>query len=170
MRRLAAALAFALASAGCIFLVEDPRDWVVVSPDDAGADGADAGGKLQCYGGDTECHCEPTTNAYGSQVCDGTTVPDALCCADLEYPAPKTGCNCTALSCKRDLDGCTCRVGSSNGPSTSCSPKADEVCCISGSECICGAPADCKDKGKVARCDVSVLTCGSRVATTTCMR
>jgi hypothetical protein len=167
LSKLAAALAAAALCCGCVLLIDDPSDWSVSPTTSSNFLGG--GGSLQCYGSDSSCSCEPSDYVLNSATCSAEALPESICCADLDYPKANSNCGCRRLSCKRDLQGCTCTDGTSHGSSASCLPQAGETCCRSSSGCRCGA-GGCGSDAKVARCDQAVLACDNQIAVETCAR
>jgi hypothetical protein len=113
----------------------------------------------------TECLC--TTGGGSNNVaCSSSSVPNGVCCADLQWPASGLNCSCQGYACIETSSDGSCSCGTLvSGPTTSCAPKAGFTCCqqVHG-DCQCGPNVECDSAVGdvvVAECDRSHAVCDS---------
>ncbi|HEY1954302.1 MAG TPA: hypothetical protein VGH28_01790 [Polyangiaceae bacterium] len=106
------------------------------------------------------CSCETFIGANQTR-CDTTTIPNGICCADVNWPAEGTSCDCEPVKCDSQIDGCMCST-SGSGKLASCG-QGFGPCCASDTFCTCSsdnAPGCDQFSTPVSSCDVaSVITC-----------
>jgi len=123
---------------------------------------------VACFGTTDTCSCSWVPETPNRNACTAETVENALCCAEIGWPARGLSCNCQRVECKQTTDGCEC-ASYINGPDSSCSRGAH--CCVSstGSSCDChDAPCDSLEL-EVSVCGRAALACsGDRVSVTAC--
>ena len=97
----------------------------------------DGGLPIACYlDAPYSCNCSAGSSQNATR-CDLTTVPNAICCADIGYPKdPNTYCACATIKCESYSTGdCTCSTVSS-GNATQCN-SAWGTCCANDGFCDC---------------------------------
>jgi len=115
----------------------------------------------------TSCRCTAAATGGDSTTCASSTIPNALCCADLDWPLAGTRCDCRTVACETTESGKGCRCSrTSSGPLTSCSTGGS--CCMGGGSCECGGATNlCAllpgtgGYAGVAQCGRSTVSCGS---------
>jgi hypothetical protein len=120
-----------------------------------------AGAQVSCQAETTSCSCDVGLD-IGSDRCDVTTVPNAICCADMQWPSDYTNCNCYEVKCDAYSSG-DCMCGTFASGNVACSRAAGyPYCCSDGSSCTCGTSPCNTSEYPVLRCDVAdAITCGS---------
>jgi len=115
------------------------------------------------------CACEiPSVTAPANTLgCSPTSVSNALCCADLDWPLGGTRCDCKTVACATTNGGGGCKCTTfGEGPLTSCSTGGG--CCSIGGSCECGAnPNLCSlapgtaGLNSVSSCGRTTIGCGT---------
>jgi hypothetical protein len=113
----------------------------------------------------TQCSCSTSQQVTGvatGGACPGTTVQNAVCCGDIQWPGSGLACSCESYQCKlTGTDGsCMCGHGTT-GPMSSCAPAVGSTCCQHAHEyCECGPSVSCE----TSLGDVAVTTCSKETA------
>jgi len=117
----------------------------------------DAGTAIACYTDTHSCNCSAGSSQNATR-CDLTTVPNAVCCADLDYPAANTSCSCAQVRCDLSVTGdCMCST-SASGNTTTCNSG---TCCANYGFCTCDQSTSCSTyTSPVSTCGVpSSISC-----------
>jgi hypothetical protein len=135
---------------------------------------------IYSYGSqNNECTCSGSATAT-NVGCDMTTFPNAVCCADVNYPAQGKGCTCVEVGCKGTADGCACAPSNSTyypgDALKTCDGVPHNVCCYSSSDraCRCYDTKTTCDKYlevEVTGCDVvgvGKVACQTRTRVANC--
>ncbi len=99
------------------------------------------GAKIACFVSSAGDSCNCSAGSQNATRCDLTTVPNAVCCADLDYPTSSySSCTCATVTCMTYGSDCDCSAGSVGNTST-CDTNIGGACCVSsaGGFCSCGS-------------------------------
>ncbi len=134
------------------------------TPLDGGRGDTGTGGNTYCVQSGTSCECQilGTTNTV---ACDGTVVPNPLCCTTGSWPNAESSCSCYAYACNIQSDGsCLCAISNQGtGGATQCTPSAGQYCCadLSQSVCICSTNPCTSGQDPVSECSAAIGPCPS---------
>lgn len=129
---------------------------------DAGGGGREGGtggsGSATCDQiGTDDCYCSYAGPGAGNgTVCGPTSVENAVCCGDIDWPDRELHCSCQRFACAATTNGgCDCYVGKS-GNLDSCT---GDYCCAFGGSCQCGPDPCSSVDTQVPSCTADVAGC-----------
>jgi hypothetical protein len=108
--------------------------------------------------GSDGCMCNGAGTPNGFR-CDTTTVTEAVCCADVNYPLKNNSCTCEVFVCDPSSGGAFCSPSITDTGTHSWSGTG---CCSSASLCACNAQyPSCggTDETPVDTCNAAVARC-----------
>jgi hypothetical protein len=127
------------------------------------------------FGANDECTCSGAGTATATE-CDVTTFTNAVCCADVNYPAQGKSCSCVEVGCQGTSEGCECAPANSTyypgDALKTCDGVPHNVCCYSSSDGACRcydsrSTCDQYSEVEVTQCDVAglaIVACASNRA------
>lgn len=152
---------------------------------DSGSPDADSDGAVTYISCDVlngnDCFCVLSTGTpRATPDCSTSTVPNAMCCADVGWPEPGVGslqpqCDCETIGCTNEgTTDCFCQAdieATANGDAFTCGSGWGRCCATAGDYCTCLAGECGGYEDEVSACTPAAIGCPKgKFAVTSCSK